>query len=193
MADSHSTTAQRWSPAPGLTRPRWLSWWRGVEGFQTLAFGPSTSPWHLLDPSLSPFAGPRSWPAAHRGTDAVAGRRSLSLPPSLSLSLYTWCGGRGGRAELPECPLPFLVFFSRERGIAPFFISFSFVSWLITQSTKIASPILNALFQTQINNTTLHRLFVPKYAKVRFNKAQTNSKVENLIVLGERLNESNND
>ena len=130
MADFQSTTVQRGSPVPGLARRRWWWWRRGVEGLKTLAFEPSPSFWLSPDLPLSLFAGPRPWPAAHRGTGASAGRCSLSLPPSHGPSLSLQCGSRGDRVEnLPPSLRDFAV---KSKGVsAPFWFLFVLKSLLI--------------------------------------------------------------
>ena len=47
-----------------------------------------------------------------------------------------------------------------------------------------ASLICNPNSKPKINNTTFHRLVVPKNIQVRFNKHRTTPKVDNLIVFG---------
>jgi len=103
----------------GLTRRRWRSWWHGVEGFETLAFGPGTRSNSCLVPlSLSSPVHGRGWlhTAVLTPSPACAPSFSLHRSASLSLSRVVWCSGPWGST-------PFVAFLWNRRGLSPSFCS----------------------------------------------------------------------
>ena len=129
----------------------------GVKGFETLAFGPGTSPLLSLDPTLFLFIGPTAVTSyAHHGAGAgarVSVPHSLpfSLPRSVAQSLVQ-CGcraqavvGRRGGGRRGARTNPFLPFPpERERGFNPLicFFSFSFSPFFDSRRSVFGIPSL---------------------------------------------------
>jgi len=138
-----SLSLLRWSPEstlignnlpmlPGLRGPR--RWCCGLNRSPCLTFPLSLTRSLCFWPLSCGFRASRRRPATRRRGGA----------PSPPLSLV-WFRGLG--SENPPCRAPFCW---KRKGASPLFVfifaCIFFVVWLITQSTKIASPVSYLLF-----------------------------------------------
>ena len=116
VADFHSITAQRWSPAPGLTRRRRLWWWRCI-----WVSNPNPQPHsisHSFAPSLSVVvprwsAGEWSRAGDRRGPSLAHRRRSNGGGGGFCVRRRGEAEEREGRESERERRV------ERERGVGP--------------------------------------------------------------------------